>query len=295
VTTPTGATTPLDVLLSACAKAGLDASGAEPIRLGENAIFRLTSRVVVRIGRRGQSTAAEKEVRVARWFDDHSVPAVRALPGVAQPLEVEQHPVTFWEELPPHRHGTAVEVAVALRQLHDLPVPDGLLGPLDPFVRLSERIDVGVTLAPDDRAWLREHLDALREQYRTLPAGMAHRVVHGDAWGGNIVTTDDGRTVLLDLERCSVGPPEWDLVSIALRRGSFGWLSDADYQSFAIRYGHDVTEWTGYELLRDIRELRMALYRVQRAAEHPGEQAEAQLRVACLRGRCGPRPWNWGG
>jgi hypothetical protein len=48
-------------------------------------------------------------------------------------------------------------------------------------------------------------------------------------------------------------------------------------------------------LLRDIRELRMALYRVQRAAEHPEDQVEAELRVACLRGRHGPRPWAWAG
>jgi aminoglycoside phosphotransferase (APT) family kinase protein len=294
VTAPTGDITPLDVLVSACARVGLDASGAEPIRLGENAIFRLAARVVVRIARPGQTAAAEKEVRVARWFADHGVPAVRALAGVEQPLAVEQRPVTFWEELPPHRHGTVVEVADAVRLLHALPIPDGLLGPLDPFVRLRERIDAGGTLPANDRAWLREHLASLRERYETLPAGLPARIVHGDAWGGNIVTTNDGRTLLLDLERCSIGPPEWDLVSTALRRGSFGWLSDAEYQSFCSRYGHDVTTWAGYELLRDIRELRMALYRVQRAAEIPDEQSEAQLRVSCIRGRRGPRPWDWG-
>jgi aminoglycoside phosphotransferase (APT) family kinase protein len=287
--------TALDLLAAACARVGLDVAGAEIIRLGENAIFRLPGGVVARIARPGQLAAAAREVRIARWFAEHDVPAVRALPGVPQPLDVEQHPVTFWEELPPHRHGTVLEVADALRLLHGLPVPDGdLLGPLDPFVRLSERIEGGAALPADDRIWLRQHLGALRRRYRNLPPGLPHRVVHGDAWGGNIVTTPDGRTLLLDLERCSVGPPEWDLVSIALRRGSFGWLSDADYQAFAGRYGHDVTTWSGYQLLRDIRELRMALYRVQRASEHPGEQPEAQLRVSSLRGRNGPRPWPWG-
>ncbi len=287
--------TALDILRDVCARVGLDAAGAEVIRLGENAIFRLHGGVVVRIARPGQLAAATREVRVAQWFADHGVPAVRALPGFEQPVEVEQRPVTFWEELPPHRHGTVLEVADALRLLHSLPLPsDGLLGPLDPFVRLNERINGGATLKPGDRAWLREHLAALRLRYESMPEGLPARVVHGDAWGGNIVTTDTGSTVILDLERCSIGPPEWDLVSIALRRGSFGWLSDADYQAFASRYGHDVTTWPGYELLRDIRELRMALYRVQRAAEHPGEQGEAQLRVSSLRGRCGPRPWAWG-
>jgi hypothetical protein len=34
--------------------------------------------------------------------------------------------------------------------------------------------------------------------------------VHGDVWGVNIVATGDG--VRLDLERCSIGPPDWDMV-----------------------------------------------------------------------------------
>lgn len=221
--------------------------------------------------------------------------AARERTASARHPDEDGRAVTFWEELPPHRHGAVVEVAAALRRLHDLPVPAGLLAPLDPFVRLAERIDAGITLAADDREWLHERLDGLREQYRALPAGMSLTVVHGDAWGGNIVATDDGRTVLLDLERCSIGPPEWDLVSIALRRTSFAWLSESSYRSFCRRYGHDVTTWSGYGLLRDIRELRLALYRVQRAAEHPEDQAEAELRVSCLRGRHGPRPWAWGG
>ncbi|PRY31701.1 phosphotransferase family enzyme [Umezawaea tangerina] len=45
--------------------------------------------------------------------------------------------------------------------------------------------------------------------------------MHGDAWVGNVVATDDGQVVVLDLERCSVGPPEWDLVSTAIKYTSF--------------------------------------------------------------------------
>lgn len=282
------------VLAAACARVGLDPAGAEPIRLGENAIFRLPARVVVRIARHGQLAAASKEVRIARWFAEHAISAVRALDGVEQPVEVDGRPVTFWEELPPHRHGTVVEIADVLRRLHDLPILTGLLEPLDPFVRLAERIDAGTTLTVDDRAWLHARLGTLREQYRTLPPGLPSTVVHGDAWGGNIVATDGGRTVLLDLERCSIGPPEWDLVSIAIRRTSFTWLLEHDYRDFCHQYGRDVATWSGYGLLRDIRELRMTLYRVQRAAESLTEHAEAEYRVACLRGLRGPRPWRWG-
>jgi hypothetical protein len=58
------------VLRTATAQAGLNAEGAELIRLGENALYRLPGKVVARITRPGQHTAAVKEVNVARWLQD---------------------------------------------------------------------------------------------------------------------------------------------------------------------------------------------------------------------------------
>lgn len=282
------------VLVDACAQAGLDPGGAEPIRLGENAIFRLQGHVVVRIARPGQLAAARREVQIARWLAQQNVPAVRVLATVSQPVESGGQAVTFWEELPAHRHGTPAQVAEAIRRLHDLPVPaDVPLGVLDPFVRLAGRIDAATTLSDGDRAWLRQRQTTLEARYAELPEGLPQCVVHGDAWVGNVVATQDGQVVLLDLERCAVGPPEWDLVSTAIKHTSFAWITATDYQDFCRRYGHDVTDWPGFGLLRDIRELRMTCYLAQRAAEHPEAKAEAQLRVDCLRDRAGSRPWAW--
>lgn len=282
------------VLADACAQAGFDDHRAEVIRIGENGIFRLPGGIVVRIGRPGQLMAALKEVRIARWLARNGIPAVRALDGIEQPLESSGRAVTFWKELPPHRHGTPAEVADALRRLHDLPLPtEFTLDPLAPFTRLAQRIEAAATATASDRAWLREHLAELEQRYTTLPDGIPRRVIHGDAWTGNVVTTEGGDTVLLDLERCSIGPPEWDLVSTAIKHTSFAWVSTKDYQDFSRRYGHDVTSWQGFEILRDIRELRMTCFVVQHAAEHPDARAEAELRVACLRGKHGPRPWDW--
>lgn len=282
------------VLADACTQAGFDHHRAEVIRLGENGIFRLPGGIVVRIARPGQLMTAVKEVRIARWLARNGIPTVRALDGIEQPLESGGRAVTFWKELPPHRHGTPAVVADALRRLHDLPVPtERTLAPLAPFTRLTQRIEAAATLTSSDRAWLREHLAELEQRYTTLPEGIPRRVIHGDAWTGNVVTTEDGHTVLLDLERCSVGPPEWDLVSTAIKHTSFAWVSTKDYHEFCRRYGHDVTSWQGFELLRDIRELRMTCYALQRAAENPATQVEAELRVACLRGERGPRPWDW--
>ncbi|MFF4198971.1 phosphotransferase family protein [Nonomuraea sp. NPDC050227] len=287
----TAAWTVLDV---ASRRAGLDPSGAELMRLGENALFRLPGGIVARISRRDQVAAAAREVAVARWLKANHVPAVQAWPDIDQPIEVDGRAVTWWQELPPHRHGTALKVATALRRLHDLPPPtDFDIGRLDPFVRLAERIDRAITLTEADRAWMRTHLDELKARYVDLPEGLPETVVHGDAWIGNVVSTDADTAVLLDLERCSIGPPEWDLTSTAVKAFTLAGITAEDYDTFARTYGRDVTAWAGFETLRDIREFRMTCMAAQVAAENPLRHDEVLLRLACLRGRHGSRPWTW--
>jgi hypothetical protein len=222
------------VLSQACGAAGLDPGAAVPVRLGENAIFRLPGGVIARISRPGQQSAARREVAVSRWLNGAGIAAVTAIAGIAQPVEVGERSITFWEELPPHRHGTPAEVAGVLRRLHA----------------------------------------------QAMPAG-------------NVVAAADGTMILLDLERCSAGPPEWDLASTAVKHLTCGLISRAEYGQFCRTYGADVTSWEGYEVVRDIRELRMTSYIAQQAATNSSYAHEAQLRVDCLRGRSGPRPWRW--
>lgn len=283
----------LPVVQAACAAAGFDFAGAKVIRLSENAIYRLPGAVVARVARAGQGAAAAKEVNVARWLEDSGVPAVRALRAVEQPVLVEDRAVTFWHELPPHENGSTVDVATALRQLHKLAPPTGFeLPELAPFVRLDLRIRAALTLTAADRGWLLDRLAELVAAYADLPPGLPRCVVHGDAWRGNVVSTADG-VVLLDLERCSVGPPEWDLVSTAVGYATTGRVGDAEWASYCDAYGSDVTTWSGFSVLRDIRELRMTTMAAQLAATNPERYAEqASHRLACLRGERGPRPWS---
>ncbi|MFD4749698.1 hypothetical protein ACFWOS_30070 [Streptomyces rubiginosohelvolus] len=49
--------------------------------------------MIVRIAREGQSAAAAREVRVARWLARENVPAVH-LVDVEQPVEADGRPVT---------------------------------------------------------------------------------------------------------------------------------------------------------------------------------------------------------
>jgi aminoglycoside phosphotransferase (APT) family kinase protein len=284
---------PLPVLHAASAAVGIDSAGAEVIRLAENAIYRLSGRVVARVSRPGQEAAAAKEVNVARWLEDSSVSAVRVLRAIEQPVLVEGRAVTFWHELPPHENGSTTDVATALRQLHKLTPPaDFTLPGLAPFVRLADRIEAASTLTTADRDWLLGRLAELEDAYADLPPGLPTCVVHGDAWHGNVVSTADG-VVLLDLERCSVGPPEWDLVSTAVSHVTMREMDTAEWMSYCDTYGYDVTTWRGFSVLRDIRELRMTTMAAQVAAAHPERYAgQAAHRLACLRGERGPRPWS---
>jgi aminoglycoside phosphotransferase len=280
------------VLRAACRSAGLDDTGAEVIRLGENAIFRLPGHVVARIAREGQADAAAREVNIARWLEGEGIDAVRVQPDVDQPVAVDGRAVTFWRELPAHRPGTPAQVAAALHRLHDLDPPTGFdLGRIAPFVRLVERIDRASTLTEDDREWMRNHLAELEQRWSGLLAGLPWCVVHGDAWVGNVVAAEDGTVLFLDLERCSLGPPEWDLVHTAIKYSSFAWISVGDYQEYCRVYGHDVAGWAGFALLRDIREFRMTCMAAQVAAENPAGHDQAAHRLACLRGQHGERPW----
>lgn len=282
----------LAIIRTAATAVGLDADLAEPIQFSENAIYRLPGGMVARASRPGQFQAALRETQIARWLEASGIAAVQVAPGIDQPIEIDSRAVTFWRELPRHHHGTPVQVASVLRKLHHLPPPtDFDLGEVAPFVRLEQRIATTQVLTDDDQQWLRGHLAELQQRWDELPAGLPWCVIHGDAWVGNVAATDDGRVLLLDLERTSIGPPEWDLVHTAIKWRSFGWITEDQYAEFCDVYGYDVTTWEGYELLRDIRELRMTTMAVQVAASRPEFTEQARLRLACIRGKRGLRPW----
>jgi hypothetical protein len=87
------------VLREAGESAGLDVSGAELLRLGSNAVYRLASApVVVRIARDPTSMESMTHaVRVARWLEGEGFPATRVVSRVEQPALISGRVVTYWE------------------------------------------------------------------------------------------------------------------------------------------------------------------------------------------------------
>jgi aminoglycoside phosphotransferase (APT) family kinase protein len=279
----------------ACAAAGLDARGAELLRLGENAIYRLHSApLVARIARTIRYLPAiEAEVAVTRWLESVGFPAVRLAGPSEQPVIAARRPVTFWELVSEQtEYATVAELGVLLRRLHGLETPPSLVLPdLRPFARVDARID-GADLAESDRMFLRDRLAELQEAYARLDFVLPAGLVHGDANIGNIIRRQaDGVAVLIDWDGVATGPREWDLVLTAMYFERFGWHTAQEYRDFVAGYGFDVMSWPGYPVLRSIRELIMVAWLAQNTRDSAEIAAEVAKRIEDLRGRDGPRDW----
>jgi aminoglycoside phosphotransferase (APT) family kinase protein len=263
--------------------------------IADNAVFRLPRQVVARVSTADVFDRALREVQAGRWLAMQAVPAVRPLESIEQPVMVDGHVVTFWQEVPGASTARTGELGDLLRQLHQLPLPaDFEILPLDPFVRLDEHLaSAEPELDQEDSNFLSDRLDELRGQYYEVSAGLAKCVIHGDANRKNAIRGDDGVAVLLDFERFSIGPREWDLVVPAVYR-RLGWYSEAEYAEFVGAYGWDVREWSGFEVFAALREFRMTAWLLSRLAREPRLRDEATRRIASLRSPTTPRAWTPG-
>ncbi|WP_020669006.1 aminoglycoside phosphotransferase family protein [Amycolatopsis nigrescens] len=272
-----------EALALTCARLGLDGRNATLLRFTNNAVYSLASApVVVRIvGSRALRHRAAKVVRVARYFAEHDIPAIRLLPGVAQPLEIGEHRVTVWQRVPrAARRANAVELAGLLRRVHLLPPPSGV-GEWNPLDDVRARIDDAEELDPADRDFLLERCARVEGDLAGLRFPLPKTLVHGDAHPGNVIIGPDG-PVLCDFDSSCAGPPEWDLTPLAVGRERFGDPAGR-YRMLADAYGFDVTVWPGFEVLRAARELKLTTSVLPILRSHPRVRGELRRRLDDLR------------
>lgn len=246
-----------DVLHAACGEVGLDASGAELLRLTANAVFRLrTTHVVVRISApRSQFAEVCRTVQVARWLGQIGFPAVRLHGEQEQPVVLGDYLATFWDYLPPGSARPSLgALALLLRQLHPL-TPPFPLPRWDPIADARQLLGRGNGLTETDRTFLECWCDELEAELVLMTPALPAGVIHGDAWQGNLLMRC-GRPVLCDLDQVSVGPREWDLVPTIVNALRFGYPT-GPARRFLEVYGFDVTLWHGFSVLRKARELVM--------------------------------------
>ncbi|MBQ1091063.1 phosphotransferase enzyme family protein [Streptomyces sp. B93] len=283
------------VMSAACRAAGLDDRGAELIRLGENALFRLVAApVIVRVARGWEwLPKARTEVAVSRWLAGEGFPAARLVGGLEQPFVIDGHPVTFWQLIVEgDRKATYGELGRVLHDLHSMTVPTGLELPrFDPFDKQDLRINRAV-IPEDDRVFLRKRWHELRAQYEELQFETPKGPVHGDAHVQNLMVDAQGEVILIDFEAFCFDHPEWDLMVTAVEHHSLRWQTDEQYADFVRAYGRDLRDWHGYDTLRRLQEFGMTTWLMQNVRESEETAAEYQRRIAGLRNDDAPRDWR---
>jgi aminoglycoside phosphotransferase (APT) family kinase protein len=281
-----------EVLAETGALLGFSAVGATLLRFTNNAVYALAADpLVVRIvGSRALRHRVGNVVRVAEHFARHDVPAIRLLPDVEQPLRLGEHLVTVWQKVASTgSEPTAADLAVLLLRVHSLPPPDGLpaWSPLD---AVRARVGDAEELADRDRRFLLNRCDELEMALGQLTFALPRGLVHGDAHPGNVLVGPDG-PVLCDFDSACVGPPEWDLTPLAVGRERFGDPAGR-YQSLVDGYGFDVTSWSGFPVLRAVRELKLTTSVLPILRSHPNVREELRRRLNDLQdGRTGNR-WH---
>ncbi|MGY0491791.1 phosphotransferase family protein [Streptomyces sp. WG-D5] len=284
------------ILRAACRSAGLDPTGAELLRLGSNAVYRLASEpIIVRIARDPSALAEMKRaVDVARWLEQSDFPANRVPPHTTQPVVIGGRVVTFWESVQNHEeYATVGELADLLRRLHWLEEPESLGLPyFDPHAKLAASLAGLDALADQDRELLEERAARLGKEYDRLDFVLPFGLIHGDANIGNILRHRDGHAVLIDLDGFALAPREWDLILTAMYYERYGWHTAEEYRDFVFRYGFDLMNWPGYETLADLRELMMVAWLGHQAQDSERSAAEFQKRLHSLRTGEGRKSWG---
>lgn len=273
------------ILRQACTTVGLDAEGAHVLRGHTNAVLRLSRHpVVAKIARIGTPPeAVERTVRFTRWLMDAGFPTVPLL-ECDQPVLVDrQHSVTFWDYLPQSGASVAAEqLAKPLQMLHTLDQPPFALPEHDNVRAIRRSISATTTLPASDLRYLSSRVDQLEEALGGVVFECQPGVIQGDPQHRNALHAAGGSVVLCDWDTAAIGQPEWDLVTVEVHSRRFGY-GKPHYDDFAGAYGFDVMKWSGYETLRDLRELRMITTNARKSGHTPGSIDEVERRIGALR------------
>ncbi|GAB2653525.1 aminoglycoside phosphotransferase family protein [Saccharopolyspora gloriosae] len=270
-------------LAEICAAAGLDSRGARLVRFVNNGVFLLREHpVIVRIVLAPSfSYRAVNVVEAGRLLAEHEVPAVRLLPGVPQPVRTGGHLATLWQAVPeagPAPDGA--DLGRLLRQVHDLPLPS-TLPEWRPMPDVRRRLADAEDLDAADRAFLEQRCDDVEGRLEALDFPLPPSVVHGDAHLGNLISGPDG-PLLCDLDSLCVGQPEWDLTPMAVGMLRLGAPAER-YHRLSEVYGFDVTAWSGFQVLRDLRELKITVSVLPILRSNPGVRDQLRSRLRSMR------------
>ncbi|MFJ5599927.1 phosphotransferase [Micromonospora parva] len=295
-------------LRDVCSQIGVDPAGARLVKYTMNAVF-VAPPFVIRLAAGSQAAAlASRVVSVAGCLERLGMPTVRLASGVSsRPILSGEWVATAWEFVPTAGgEPKPVDLAAPLSALHSLDRLDVALPDWSPIEKFRRRLGSAATLPPEEAAelehWSRTELqvpvadllrdlhlrcDVVEEDLDRVAWRLPPGVIHGDAHTGNILLpSGHGRStrlapLLCDLDGICIGPREWDLVPTAHGATRFG-RSWADYQSFVEAYGVDLTDWSGWPILRRVRELQLVTSTIDTLAGRPEVARELARRLRSL-------------
>jgi len=283
----------LAVLSEACSRTGLDASAAVPLHQHAATLYLFEAdRVVVRLNHDIEDRRrARAAVELTRWLTRQGFPAV-APTDHEQPLDLGNYSVTLWRYYPQNDRPkpTADHLGVMLRQLHALPAPPVELSPYQPLKHFSDSVTGSISLSTGNRNWLLGRRTKLLGEYERLDFPLGFGWIHGDAYPGNTLW-DDERALLGDWDEVGIGPRELDLVNT--HQGARFGRSQTERDAFTAAYGYDVTAWSGYPVLREMRDLHtLGSYILLADAGNERAAIQLGLRIDTLKRGDANALWN---
>lgn len=279
------------VLVKACREAGLKSSRIRPLRHQTNGVYLLEDEALVAKVARPEYGIEHtaRIVRTVRWLMETGFPTA-PLADFDQPVVTDASAVTFWRYLPQNQRAIhAADIAGGLRRLHTLGKPPAAIPALDAIPAIWYSIASESILTAGEHEYLAARCAELDAAARDLRYERPSALLHGDPQHANALWATD-HAVLADWDSLVIGPAEWDLVTIDVHCRRFGY-PPAEYDAFCQRYGRDVREWDGYQVLRDIRELRMIATNARKSAPGSPSAAEVKRRIALQREGTGESRW----
>lgn len=279
---------PALALHAACRRAALDDTGNQLIHHYANAVFLLPAeRAVARITGSRRADTAHTALAITRWLTETlQFPATAPLPGL-EPVDGHDAVVTFWSYYPQHggSRPDSSHLGALVRRLHDLPPPPIDLPRWRPLRDLHAAVanpTESATLTEQERSWLLSRIEQVQHDLAALDWPLGWGLIHADAWAGNLLWNNTSATtpVLLgDWDSVCQGPREIDLIPswhAAVRYGKGPqWARD-----FADAYGHDLTDWDGFDTLFAMRDLVQIAGPLRRAPHNATFERALRQRIA---------------
>lgn len=276
----------------ACAERRLSPDGAQLIHRYSNAVYLLSADQAVARVTTGSSCQAERSHQVTGWLVEHRRVAATAPLFSTPPVAVNSSTVvSFWAYYPQPAEKaspTSAHLASVLRGLHAVDDVPFELETWQPLASLSAALRdpaAASNLADNDRAWLLDRVENVRNQVLALGSPLGYGVIHGDAWAGNLLwhtAAGPDAVVIGDWDWVSYGPREVDLIPTwhaAIRYGR----GEQWARNFADVYGYDLASWDGFSTLFAMRDLVQLTGPLRRAGDRPEFAAALRERMEGIR------------